>query len=742
MVERKALITLARSQSIPEADYDPILYSKVRVILDKICRKPPFENLTQDLTLSGEVIIELLQSPLLCGLLLVFALGVELSDEEVAKGKQASFDKEFLATQTPRKPGSWNWPAILSPSLHPGEVIHPMFPRLSQLQRRFSSSIPNLVNRYRNRTILPHYTSRGVSSQTSEALLHRFKSYPGIKKVHGKRSTLHRGMDRNNITSKDVVHHYIRTGFWLMGKTEMKQRWYPHGLLPRTYFAWGGSDIAVSSYLRNFFNDLGDIFEPTERKNRVRPDWLKRTRPDDGFLFYDLTSFTSWFHEQVPFLRAIGDRFRNVTVFLVGEDLTLSAHDLGSLIHGYVDWCNDFPEFCIRDGILPGSFGSETFRHMCAGFLGIPGNLITCTIPHGLAIASQCSYIHELQVPGDDVGAVFHSPEHRLDIMTCASTLGVLQFDKVFHTPQLSLYLKRLVIDMGDGIDLSPMLIYPLLPYLVSPVGSLRSNRFRLPDSDRILARAAGVLVSFHRDLWKHTKGNLDSSTQRIIQEFLEFVHISVGLPFGAIFQGRLYNGDGENEPYKSITIKFSIDDPDNLLLNPDSLFASKCVNFMSIRVLNGAVEEHLEGDIDEGRVVTVKASKKWSFLEDMGYVKILGIPGEVIHLVGTDARDAFLSASEPPLREVRVLSRLTASQLTVVGIYDPDSLALFSQDNVAPYVDRNSSSWRYRKYLDLDDPSANASFSTRSSNWKTDDPQAFRDSVSPEPSSDLYDLY
>lgn len=741
--ERKALITLARSQSIPSAEHDPILYAKTSKILDRLVCFPPYHSLADELSEEGKIVIRLLHSSISCGLLIVYALGVELSDDQVKHGKEESFQKELVATQTRRLPGEWNWPALFNPDRHRNEQIHPLFPKISPLQRKFSKGLPSLRRQYQDRIILPHYTGRGVSGQTAEHLLNRVASNR-VMKCYGNPRTLHRNLDRANVTSRDVVHHYIRTGSWVYGKTEMKQRWYPHGLLPRTYFSWGGCDIAVAGYLRNFFNDLADVFPPTDRHNRVQPDWLMGTRnlSCGGFLFYDLVSFTSWFHEQVPFLHACKEYFSGVAVYLVGTDLTLSYHDLGSLIGGYIDWCNDFSEFVISKNIGIGDLSEREYRHWCAGFLGIPGNLVTCTLPHGLALASTFSDEHQLQVPGDDVGALYRDQEHRRDVMVCASTLGTLQFDKVFSLPGLCVYLKRLVLDLGGRITLAPMLVYPLLPYLIDPTAreTYRSNRFRLPDRKKLRSRASSVLVSFHRDLWRLTKGDLDAESAEIVLLFLRRVHDMVGLPQGSIFQGRLYGSDDDtSDKYPGIAVKFPVDYDAILYCNPDLEFAGKFVTQMSIRLTNEVVCSDITEGLKEGERIIVRRSRLWSFLEDMGYVEVLGIPGELVDLVGAAARDAYLFSAEPPLREVAVLSDIDVHQLASVGILQSDGSGLFSSKfESSPRFDVNTRSWRYRKYVDLDDPKS-AGFYGKSRAWIQEGVMDSRSSLSPEPLE--YDL-
>lgn len=495
----------------------------------------------------------------------------------------------------------------------------------------------------------------------------------------------------------------------------MKQRWYPNGLLPRTYFAWGGTDITYSCYLRGFFNDLADQFPPTHRNNRVQSNWLYAPgikSGEGGFGFYDLTSFTSWFHEQVPFLEALGRYFKGTTVHLLGHELALIESDVGCMIENYIKWCNDFPEFIISKSLSPDVLETVSFAHQCAGFLGVPGNLVTCTLAHGLAISANFSKESEMQVPGDDVGFAFYDEDHLADTMNIALSLGTLQFDKVYKLPQLSLYLKRLVVDMGTSIDLADMLIYPLLPFLI-PVDVRNSDRpaqYRLPDPSVVVKRACAVLAAFHRDLWNMTKGALSPSDASLILSFIRGIHTMMKIPFGAVFQSRLYGDDGfeSNPNLKGVTIKFPVEDDDCLLYDPILSFSSRYVEVMRIRKTTDVEITRDVGDLSAGSTIYVPIHRGWTFLEDMGYVDIVGIPGEVITLIGVDAKEAFLIAQEPNLREVVVLTDLKVSNLLSLGIVNEseDSLGeyMISYGSIQRDI-RSEQSVRYGRYIDLDNP-------------------------------------
>lgn len=712
-VGRKALITLARSQTIPDPDVSPILFSKVSKVLDLMTLHPPFEHsTTTPFSYVGGIISDLVTSPITTGIVISYSLGVELTGDDIAIGSATSFSKELRATQTPRLGSSWNWDRILDGD-NSTLSIHPTQPALSKLQFTLKHKLSTFRRSMSNRIIRPHYTRRGISSETSSLISSRVRKRYGIK-IHGPRSTFHSNFSHADVSSLNVVHHMIRSGEWIRGRPEMKQRWYPSQLLPRTYFSWGGSDIAVSSYLRDFFNDLADQFSPTHRKNRVLPDWLyDPDLPSHGsFCFYDLTSFTSWFHEQVPFLQAVSRYFSGTVVFLLGYGLSLKEQDLGSLIDCYIRWCNDFPEFIVSSKLLSGDVCDvASYAHQCAGFLGIPGNLASCTLPHGLALASRFSFETQLQVPGDDVGFSFPTEDSKFDTLRVAKTLGVLQPDKAYSLPQDSIYLKRSVINLGNSIQLADMLIYPLLPMLI-PRTTRENNKtsvYRLPLSKDIVKRTCAVLTSFHRDLWRISRGHLSDSHKSTILSFVRGIHDLVGIPYGAIFQGQLYGDDGfaPDTSILGVTIKFPVSEDDCFDFNPDRSFASRYVEHMVIRHTTDVDVTDIVQDLQSGQTIFVPKKRGWTFLEDMGYVTIRGIPGQAVHLIGVDAKTAFLAATEPNLREIVVHHPLRIEDLIAVGVLSSEDLEGEFHAGFGEVVRdvRSEQSWRYSKYIDLDNP-------------------------------------
>jgi hypothetical protein len=107
--ERKALITIARAQVLPIRT-DTILIDKTRPILDKLVTDPPYLDYRfETLTRAGAVLYGMITAPYLTGLVVSLCLGASIDQKTSEDLHAASFDKEFLATQTPRKDQSWDW---------------------------------------------------------------------------------------------------------------------------------------------------------------------------------------------------------------------------------------------------------------------------------------------------------------------------------------------------------------------------------------------------------------------------------------------------------------------------------------------------------------------------------------------------------------------------------------------------------------------------------------------------------
>jgi len=717
---RKSLVTLCRAQVFP-TQQDTILRGKTTPILPYIFSDfHPTSDLDElYLTPFGEAVHDIISSPLTTGLLLVLCL--ELPDGyDTQSLKQASWDKEYGATQTIRSEGKWNWDLLFG-NVPPNDtsMAHPDFPVHTHLQKSILGSLRWFRRRVQGKRIFPHYTRKGISKETGKWMLSRIRDKGVVK--HGKRSTFFRRADPRNLKSVDVIHYYIRTGEWPFGRVEMRQQWSTNLLVPRTYFAWGGNAIRDSCYVRNLFNDIADLFQPCHRYNRVQPDWLRYQTPRtsaDRFYFYDLTSFTSWFHEQTPLLRALARSFKGVTVDLVSEGLTIKEVGVDTLIDAYVDGVNEFPLFYYERDFEThvDTLDYHPIRHLCAGFLGVPGNLVTCTLGHGLVIASTQNDPNSLQVPGDDVGALTRSDEHRMDVVLAAQSVGVLQTEKVYDSEQASVYLKRGVNLTSLGVSLKQFLIYPIPVLFTDPTGDRyrqlkSSGTFKLVDPDRLVPRACQIMTTFHRDLYQMSGGVLSNLEKSLITDFLHYLHAKIGLPTEGIFQGNLVNGDlpeKGQEFIKEVSVKFPLEQ-DFLVNDPDELFADRYIEVMRIRdPSRSVVTWDIAGGLQEGEIITVRQGKKWSFLRDMGYLEeTQKIGGELVIVVGAEAKETYLRSRKPPYTCLRVQETISHHQLLAVGFSSNDLLldSIVFDDKVSERAVEAEFRNPLRHYRDWDRP-------------------------------------
>lgn len=85
------------------------------------------------------------------------------------------------------------------------------------------------------------------------------------------------------------------------------------------------------------------------------------------------------------------------------------------------------------------------------------------------------------------------------------------------------------------------------------------------------------------------------------------------------------------------------------------------------------------------------------------------------------------------------MLSDLSTEQLVATGILsDPEGEVFEGRDNEGNrHVDLNTRSWRYRKYVDLDDPRTSSLYG-RTREWAVNTLPTERSSLSPEP-QDVY---
>jgi hypothetical protein len=364
--------------------------------------------------------------------------------------------KEFITK-------GWNTEIALLQSSRPTQIdfsplfdgsprpIHHTFP----YNPKSSYIISQIFHRYRERlihhtpTYYSRFTHKNMSRDTRREFCEKFGTdLPSrIWPIFGQ---------------DDWIRVYHEHGVQLGGAVEMRQKWYPSGAKPRTYFAMGGSTYKDSRFLQDFFTELVDLFSSTNHVTRLRPERLFRD-PDvnEWFLIYDMTSFTSNMVEQKSFMVELAGFFRGVPVIIVDERYGPMEVDLGELLDQYILSCVIEPEVSLERVPEDLRVFSDPVPHSLASMLGIFGNLMTCTLAHFLILSPLVDSLERINVAGDDglvpvLGGEEDFVEHVI------SFVGECAPEKTMKTSEEGpVHLKRPISEIGASFALGRNYVPP-----------------------------------------------------------------------------------------------------------------------------------------------------------------------------------------------------------------------------------------------------------------------------------------
>jgi len=453
----KAVVTAARGNELFGEEH-PALYRETTERILYHLRLRWKGSLLEDRI---DSIRTLASSPLTSNLLINLALAVNIDGSEMEDTKISSFVSELIPNEQDRRPPVVFWKALFNTELAEVPIIRHA-PSQPDLNKRLNAIFRNLRSDMRDKLILGFGSRKGLSSQTQS--LYKYDSMVNGESVP------------NHISAKDALRHFYRSGYLMPGSCQMKQKWYPTGLKPRTYYAQGGDAFSCSLFLRAFFNELADRLEYTNRFSRVDASRICWFDDSKSPVVYDFSSFTSNFSEQWYFLSELADFLLGTDVLLLFGDLTPISVDLGELVYQYRDVANDSPKYYYEDGFL--GFCSFLLVHNQAGFLGVYGNLMTCTVPHGLVARQFVEKDSEVGCAGDD-GIMI--PYNIPLAVSGLKLLGDLADEKFRLGPWI--YLKRrLRFDETGHGSLAPMPIFPNLSLMTSRFGRIPSRFDHLKD--------------------------------------------------------------------------------------------------------------------------------------------------------------------------------------------------------------------------------------------------------------------
>lgn len=271
--------------------------------------------------------------------------------------------------------------------------------------------------------------------------------------------------DSEIATPAELERLYVVYGVECMGPCQISQRWYFHGLVPRTYAVAGETAYTFSKYLKEIWDILWNAFPPTQKFNRVNISRIRRSSMKYSFAVYDLTTFTSNLETHRDFVLALS-RHMDIEVTLADGRRGFRRHSLKTLLEEYasylcrdVRWYTDLEEF---------SYIPEEV-HAVAGLLGVIGNIASCGIAHGMFLRTLVNRLEEEGVAGDDAIFVYLVKQGwRNTTDTINGNLGLLAEEKVYDLAEEDgVYLKRgIEITSSGNLSLHNYVFFPKLFFL------------------------------------------------------------------------------------------------------------------------------------------------------------------------------------------------------------------------------------------------------------------------------------
>lgn len=453
MTVRKALLTLCRTQ----VAYDPRARAYVRLkgtlrIFFPDYRDPSTRqtNLMNLLQTAGDY----LASPFYSGLISMLVRNMPLQDSSVYREMlEDAVQKELQAASSTYHPISLQWPSVLSYSTrirHTTSLI-PKYQPCPEIQDEVFKGLCGAKSRLRYKRFYPDYGRKTLGRTASEEL----KAFSDLRGYEYAPTTL--GLE-------ELYHH---DGIQLSSNTEVRTAFKFNDLRPRVYYARGPSQYYSSRYTQDLFNVLVDTLPVTHRFER----FLANSLPIDAgstLFIYDYSAFTSTLHELHNFISELATFFRDVHIDVVDTYQGVIRRSLGEMLDEYNAACNIYPEYDVGNVYHESSWIPETRVHN-TGMLGVPGNISSCTLLHGIHL--MCLLMHNAcKVVGDD--AIGSAPDGVLqEILDLLSNIGAISMDKVERWSEDSIeeehsqgwhYTKRPIDRVDFRVDLqSTSIIWP-----------------------------------------------------------------------------------------------------------------------------------------------------------------------------------------------------------------------------------------------------------------------------------------
>lgn len=476
----------------------------------------------------------------------------------------------------------------------PNQPIAPGLLPNPSMAMKVQAAIDSWISDTCNTPQYPKLSRKTVSKETEELAREVIYKNPDLPSISDEEIT--------QVTVEKIQHY---TGQQILGGCELRQRWYPAQLLPRTYFAQGGQAFHESKLIAKMMTDLTDRLLCTNRRSRVNPTRIRLRESHHAFI-YDLTTFTSNLHEQRYFVDRLAEYCTGHQVTVMDASCGLMPMDLGDLIRQYNN-TNIQSTYSMKR--VYKTLDVEC-RHHTAGFLGVYGNIANATFLHGVVMLQLCDNEDELNVAGDDG---IKSSDDDTEAFDLLRFLGVLEMTKTFSTHEEgSIHLKRPIHQKGTRLYQGFLVIWPSFEYMVKesddvdPRYPLVSQMTKRERRDALANSITGFLTSL-------STTHLDEWMVDVVHSTLNWLYTVLSLPF----DGHVPQIHGNTFGFvPSYDIRF-------VGLEPKANTIKRSYQGLARIPYRESIRNREDGtSLFESGSFMANSSKRLNYLEDMGYLE------------------------------------------------------------------------------------------------------------------------
>jgi hypothetical protein len=444
------------------------------------------------------------------------------SYEEIEEELQSGIRKELSAAIDVYHPITFDWGCIFSPFWqyrhHP---IAPGYPVDEELNNSIRQGFIRARENLRGTILYPVISHKTVGVEARQNVEEFSKMFD-------------RDTDRPRYSLWDCEKIYHRYGIEVSGRTEVRWAWKFNDLKPRIYFAKGPDQHYPSRYIQEIFNVFVDAFPMTHRFLRFFIQSVQGS-PEEYAFIYDYACFTSCLEEIRNFTRELADFCTGVEVTTIDVFMGPLRRDLGEILHEFNSKCNDFPEFDARDILGMTCEDVLTLRHTC-GMLGVPGNISSCTLLHGIHLAIIIGSLTKQKVVGDDAaGWMPFMRMSRVQLMEYLRGIGKISGPKMeFWETEDHIgvedtswhYVKRPIDRAGNRLVQKGQAIWPATPVLFGETDPFHTVRKPNTENDKF-RKFASQMLSF---ALQFQNSELDEEETRFIDRYIRTMNRIIGI--------------------------------------------------------------------------------------------------------------------------------------------------------------------------------------------------------------------